>query len=177
WLETPLSTLKRNLSRFYAACKIVTPRADEVRAAPLASVLEALGTSDPTFTTSLLRSAFLGHKPLPGLMVLAVTRLRIPTVWQDRKKMWHLHALVSALKLALQFSKGEGMEELDSSRKTFRYSAGRLLAVLEQAQLRSANFRLNSTIVDRFYGSASTTPAYVFAPLIKPATVAHLKDA
>lgn len=177
WLETPLSKLKRNLTRFHSACKVVTPKGDGALAAPLASVLEALGTSDPGLTTGLLRSAFQGHQPQSGLLVLSVTRLRNPAVWRDPKKMWVLHSLISALKLALQFAKGEGMEELDLNRKTFPYSAGRLLAVLEQAQLRSANFRLNSTIVDRYYGSASTTPAYVFAPLIKTATVAHLKDA
>ena len=52
--------------------------------------------------------------------------------------------------------------------------SGKLFAVLEEIQLRSARWNINSTIVDRFYGSASTAPASVFGNLIKNATSAHL---
>ena len=45
------------------------------------------------------------------------------------------------------------------------YRLGRLLAVLERLQ-GEANRNLNKTIVDRYYGAASTRPVTVFPSLI-----------
>jgi len=45
------------------------------------------------------------------------------------------------------------------------YRLGRLLAVLERLQ-GQANNNLNKTIVDRYYGAASTRPVTVFPSLI-----------
>ena len=47
------------------------------------------------------------------------------------------------------------------------YLLGRLFALLEIAQQDSADTKLNATIVDRCYGTASTTPAAIFPMLIK----------
>lgn len=52
------------------------------------------------------------------------------------------------------------------------YSCGRLLAVLEATQ-RAALGKTNTTLVDRFYGTASTAPASVFGTLLKESQ-AHL---
>ncbi len=45
------------------------------------------------------------------------------------------------------------------------YACGRLLAELESIQ-RAALGRINATITDRYYGSASSTPASVFGMLV-----------
>ena len=56
------------------------------------------------------------------------------------------------------------------------YNCGVLLAILEAIQRRasSSGRGVNTTMVDRFYGAASTAPATVFANLINMATKAHL---
>lgn len=56
------------------------------------------------------------------------------------------------------------------------YNCGVLLAILEAVQRRtsSSGRGVNTTLVDRFYGAASTAPATVFANLINMATKAHL---
>ena len=64
------------------------------------------------------------------------------------------------------------MVQLDSGNTDQAYLCGRLLAVLERAQ-RSAIRNLNTTIVDRFYGTASTAPQSVFSRLIRGSR-AHL---
>jgi CRISPR-associated protein Csd1 len=46
------------------------------------------------------------------------------------------------------------------------YHCGRLLAVLEEAQ-RAALPRVTNTIVDRFFGTASSAPATVFGRLLR----------
>ncbi|KPD01741.1 CRISPR-associated protein [Geobacillus sp. BCO2] len=54
------------------------------------------------------------------------------------------------------------------------YICGRLLAVLEEIQRRALGYRIGSTIVDRFYGAASTAPASTFGSLLRLSTTAHL---
>jgi CRISPR-associated protein Csd1 len=61
--------------------------------------------------------------------------------------------------------------ELDKGNTNPAYLCGRLLAELEAIQRASINPK--ATIVDRFYGSASTAPASVFGNLMR-GTQAHL---
>lgn len=56
------------------------------------------------------------------------------------------------------------MEELDTSYPNVAYQLGRLLAVLDDIQ--SSVMKVNSTLVDRFYGSMSTTPKSVWGRLM-----------
>ena len=64
------------------------------------------------------------------------------------------------------------MSELDLSNRTPAYLCGRLLAEVEAAQ-RAAILGAKATVVDRFYGAASTAPASVFGNLLR-GTQAHL---
>lgn len=67
-------------------------------------------------------------------------------------------------------------EELDMSQEEPAYRLGCLFAALERIQEQSAGGpgKLNSTIRDRYYGAASTTPVAVFTTLIRLKN-AHLK--
>ena len=64
------------------------------------------------------------------------------------------------------------MVQLDESNQTPAYLCGRLLAVLERTQ-RLAISGAGTTLVDRYYGTASTAPASVFGSLLTGAQ-AHL---
>ena len=55
---------------------------------------------------------------------------------------------------------------LDKDNKNVAYLLGRLFAVLEKAQ-QEAIPGANTTIKDRFYGSASSTPRIVFPQLLR----------
>ncbi len=63
---------------------------------------------------------------------------------------------------------------LDPNNKNVAYRLGRLFAVLEKIQY-DANPNLNSTIRDRYYNAASTTPVTVFTTLLRLKN-AHLKQ-
>jgi CRISPR-associated protein Csd1 len=67
-------------------------------------------------------------------------------------------------------------EELDMNQEEPAYRLGRLFATLERIQEQSAGGpgKLNSTIRDRYYGAASTTPVAVFTTLLRLKN-AHLK--
>ena len=62
---------------------------------------------------------------------------------------------------------------LDPACNAPAYRLGRLFAVLEKLQY-SALGKINATIVDRFYGAASTRPGTVFPQLLKLAQ-SHVK--
>jgi CRISPR-associated protein Csd1 len=61
------------------------------------------------------------------------------------------------------------MLELQPNHPESAYHCGRLLAMLELIQRRATDSQLNTTLVDRFYGAASSTPATVFGALIRGA--------
>lgn len=60
------------------------------------------------------------------------------------------------------------MEQLDLENPSSAYRCGRLLSILERAQ-ELALPGINTTIVDRFFGTASTAPASVFSRLVRGA--------
>lgn len=55
----------------------------------------------------------------------------------------------------------------DPNRQDIGYVLGALFAMLEKVQEDSSESKINATIKDRYYGSASSTPLTVFATLIK----------
>ena len=54
------------------------------------------------------------------------------------------------------------------------YQLGRLFSVLEAIQLKASNYEINTTIKDKYFNSASATPAVVFPGLVNLAQK-HLK--
>ena len=54
---------------------------------------------------------------------------------------------------------------LDTTNTDAAYCCGRAFAMLEKTQTDSADGELNTTIKDRYFSSASTTPALVFPRL------------
>mgnify|MGYP003536448019 FL=1 len=144
---------------------------------PVGALVQALGDGNPGLVRGLLRTAYLGTPP-PHALSLAIHLLRNPkTLTPEEREGWgRLHALVAALKLWLFYGKEEAkrMAELDKERKNPAYLSGRLLAVLEEAQKRASSYTLRRTLVDRFYGAASTTPAATFGVLLRLSTTAHL---
>lgn len=176
WFSVSIDDLKRNLSAFLEGGRIVSSWGDNVRSQSIATMLNAMGASDPNLTRGLLRTAYRGGLPPYGLQATALRRVRNPKVLSEPREAWRLHALVSALKLSLYYGKEEAMsmQQLNTDHRGSAYLCGRLLAALEEAQLRAANFRLNRTLVDRFYGSATTAPASTFGGLLKLSTTAHL---
>jgi len=65
------------------------------------------------------------------------------------------------------FNNYEGVSfELDINQSSIGYQLGRLFATLERIQ-EEANPGINSTITERFYGAACSTPVTVFANLLR----------
>lgn len=144
---------------------------------------------DPDLTRKLIRCMFTGTKPPQALLIRALHCFRIPDPptdndQQHERQMLRRMALAAAMKLVLTYDRSEqeerAMEERHTEydddsdyKKQSPYLCGCLLAILEAIQARPGK-KVNTTLVDRFYGAASTAPAMVFGNLINMATKAHL---
>lgn len=192
WVEVSLESLRRNLSAFVRGQCVVDPSGMESGAFSLPSLLKGIEadgsgqpgkvkTDGPGLIRSLLRTAYLGTPPPWELLEMAVLRFRVPD--KPTKKRTEIeaqarrrHALVAAMKLVLTYNREEAktLEKLDPTRDEPAYLCGRLLAILEEIQQRASGWKLNTTLVDRFYGAASTAPASTFGTLISQAQTGHL---
>lgn len=177
WLDSTVGEARRHLALWFQRQAIVGTYGEP--ATPLrlftlasATVRDASKDLAPPTPRALLRSALTGG-PLPlDLLALAVRRNHAEQgVTRPRAALIKL-VLVSQPGLLpaglpaaqLEFT----MVQLDPQHPRPAYHCGRLLAVLEQAQ-RAAIPGINATIVDRFFGTASTAPGSVFPRLIRGA--------
>jgi CRISPR-associated protein Csd1 len=151
--------------------------------------IAALG---PDVMRKLIRCIYTGTVPPVVLLARAVRCFRVPNPPTDdtpqgreqrERQMSRLMSIAAAMKLILTYDKGgkeqKAMEKLKTEHDDVSeykhkapYNCGVLLAIMEAAQRRAIG--VNTTIVERFYGVASTAPASVFGYLINTATKAHL---
>ena len=180
WIDASLEGLKKSMSRFLGAMRIVSPRGDIPKPHSISQLLQALESHNPNHLRGLLRTAYAGHPPPPGLKQAAIPVLRNAHVLNDPKQAWRHQGLVALIKLVMFYGNEEearNMEKLNAQRKHPAYLSGRLLAVLEEAQKRSQGYNINRTLVEKFYGAASTAPAATFGMLMRTAAVSHLQKA
>lgn len=173
WLETTVPRAEENLRRWFTAQRIVNARGEPANPTgvyPLAASAyrDANKEMVPSVPASLLRAALMGGRLPEDLLARAVRRTRAEgDVTRPRAAL---------IKMVLEYGGGERMaEKLESLNPEGRdpaYNCGRLLAQLEQLQ-RTAIPGVKATIVDRYYGAASSTPASVFGTLMRGHT-AHI---
>lgn len=178
WIETSVVTVQQHLQRFFWLQRIQLPEREpdyfslqflinatmnrKSKEKPVAQVGEAL-----------MHIALHGGSLPASLMYRALQRIRA-----TRKVQPEQAALIKMVLLSQQDSSGVNYEK-DMTMATHNeeetnvaYLCGRLLAQLDYIQYRALG-RVNATIVDRFYGTASTAPAVVFPRLVKGA-IPHL---
>lgn len=189
WLQLGAAKVKGNLAAYFKATRLVNVYNAENYPYTVQQLLELLGEAEPNVSRDLIRAIFVGEQPPFSLFQMAVRRLRISGAREgslasnnEGKKKKGLSAaevwqrLCTIIKLYLTYGKDdvEIMSRLNQEREDLAYQSGRLLAVLEEIQRRAASGRLSSTLVERYYGSSSTSPQMIFPTLINMATKAHM---
>ena len=169
WLDTTVGEVKDHLAGWFSLQRIVGPYGEEPQplglyALAAATVRDAQKELAPPTPRSLLRSALTGTPLPPVLLYQAVRRNRAEQgITRPRA------ALIKLVLLSNQTTdKEDSMVQLDQDNPRPAYRCGRLLAVLEQIQ-HQAIPSAGQTIVDRFFGTASSAPASVFGRLIRGA--------
>jgi len=187
WLETTVSYVKENVVRWFRFQRIVDsytgaeglpfPLKGYLRKdnrwvsgiiddlAPLIRMRRDLDNLSPNVPKVFLHFAFKGGLLPEWLLYQAVNRNRMEqNVTRSRAS---IIKMVMLSKNNKNNEEGE-MECLDLENRNPAYLCGRLLGVLEIVQVEAFKpSTINSTIVDRFYGTASSAPASVFGRLLR----------
>jgi CRISPR-associated protein Csd1 len=171
WLTSTLADAYRSLAEYFRAHAIAAPDGGEpmrysIRRLASAMVRDPQKQQAPRGDVAAMMRFALAGTPLPlDLLNQAVLRCRAEQgVRRDRAAL--IKMVFSSR--SETFNEGGRMEQLNPDERTPAYLCGRLLAVLDSVQ-RQALGNPNTTIIDRFYGSASATPASVFGTLMRGA--------
>lgn len=175
WIDTTVGEAKRNIARFFAMQELVDWDGDEGKFLPFIwianSTVHEKGTPPPQVGKSLIRFAFAGD-PLPlDLLFLAVHRNRAEQRVTRPRAV--LIKMVLGSRGLIPMEEPGVMTGLDPNDVHPAYLCGRLLETLGQIQY-AALGQTNTTVVSRYYGTASASPQTVFPTLIKLAN-AHLR--
>ncbi len=174
WLGSTIGVAKRNLARFFRLQRLLGNDGQEDRPYgifPLAAALfhDPRKEMPPNVLHSLLHFALQGGPLSHWLFFLAVKRCRAERAVTRPRAILLKMGLLSVPGNGL---KEERMERLDPELTTPAYLCGRLFAVLENLQ-KTAVPRLAATLIDQFYGIASSAPASIFGKILR-GSQAHL---
>lgn len=114
----------------------------------------------PLLAGPLLEAVITGHRYPEGLYATVIRRVTTDRVVNYPRACVIKGYLVRNLRKELSMS-------LDTSRPEPAYRLGRLFAALEKTQLQAHDDKINVTIRDSFYGTASATPRAVFPRLMR----------
>jgi len=172
WIDTTVGEVQRRLARYFVLQELVEWDGAPGHPLPVwrlanATVRQGGHEEVPANVPSALLGLALGGKRLPlDLLYQAVRRNRAEQgVRRER-------AVLIKMVLGSREGGAETMGELNADNHDPAYLCGRLLAVLEEIQRRALG-STNATIIDKFYGTASSAPASVFGNLLDGAQ-AHL---
>lgn len=132
----------------------------------------------PLLSGLLMKAILTGERYPSNLLSIIINRIHAEQSLKDKKtgkpieNITYLRASMIKAYI-MRNSKFQNKEErevismsLNKEEKNIGYRLGRLFAILEKAQ-KDAVPSANTTIKDRFYGSASATPAIVFPQLLR----------
>jgi len=178
WIDTTVGTVKRKLADWFRYQCIVDYAGEGRRYFGVRMLAEAMVRNPRDVTArsyrTLLRCALAGT-PVPMEFLEATIRRTVAA-----QEITPVQAAL--VKLVLSGNEAEDqtteiqegtMVHLEPHHPNAAYHCGRLLSVLEYVQRRALG-EVNAGVVERFYGSASSTPASVFGMIID-LTHKHLK--
>jgi len=130
----------------------------------------------PQLAGAMMRAVLTGSRYPRTLLSAAITRMRADKNVSSLRVALCKAVLARDLRLNVKGIETEIPVSLDKNDPAPSYRLGRLFSVLESIQNAALGDKLNSTIRDRYYGSASATPALVF-PLLMRGAQNHLSKA
>ena len=173
WHETTVAALSESIAAWYDDLQMVrgenSPYPEYMPLPRLLGnlVLDGKMENLPSDLIAQVTDAALNNRVLPVSLLQAALRRNKA----EQKITYGRASLLKAyINRAIRAGRLKNMKELtmslDRNRQDIGYVLGRLFAVLEKTQA-EANPGLNTTIADRYFGSASSTPIAVFGTLMR----------
>ncbi|MCH9692858.1 MAG: type I-C CRISPR-associated protein Cas8c/Csd1 [Gammaproteobacteria bacterium] len=123
----------------------------------------------PHLAGEMTRAILTGRRYPSNLLSNLIMRMRADGAISSLRVALCKAVLSRAMRLANKPKKKEIPMSLDTDNTEPGYLLGRLFAALESVQQLALGDKVNATIRDRYYGSASATPAIVFPVLVRNA--------
>lgn len=187
WLESTVPEVRRHVAEWFEDLGIVSPDGAGVKRdfkfyALLYGMVRAdLEEMSPQLPTQLLHGALRGRSiPLPqSALAAALRRQQIEPRGEDAMRNAVIVARLALIKACLlrspdsqnyntQTKDNTMTEALNPESRDSAYLCGRLFAVFDELQSAALN-NVNAGVVERYYASASTTPALVMGRLFRNA--------
>lgn len=174
WIETSLPEFRKAIMQWFCDIAIVEYNYDlkrhQTHYSRLYDLAKCCQNEKENKQTTLSRvachlwNAALKNNPLPiGILTAVLKRINVDGkgVTPDRAALIRI--------LLNRNNKGGLMiqEQLDPDNDTIAYNSGRIFAVLESVQRAALGKNINAGVRERFFSSASTTPASAFGRLLK----------
>lgn len=190
WFQEPLDKAIEHLHNWFTDLKIEVPHRTESKVSkkseasgkktefhPLAIYWLACTTVReakdllPDVTTQLYRAALEGTAPSVALIKPILDQFHSKLIRDENYKLLYDHSRFALLKLILNRQPNRIMEikpELTADTEDAAYNCGRLLAILSTAQSKAHDYKLEgSGVAERYFGTASVSPASVFPLLLR----------
>lgn len=171
YVQTTVRDVGANLSAYFQAQRIVESNGQLGHPLGLYALAASLYREPKREMVASVPVTLLGlalkRAPLPFAFLRQLAARN-----RAERRVTRPRAALTKMTLSSLKEEMNGMEQLDRDRPEASYHLGRLMAVLEDIQ-KGALPKVKSTVVDRFYGSFSTTPSGVFGRLMQ-STQAHL---
>jgi CRISPR-associated protein Csd1 len=167
WFEDDFGTLAKHYERFLSDLRLEpTDRDPAIALWKYLRETAVLGKAEnvpPNLAGEWMRSILTGTRYPMTLLTNVLMRIRSDHEINARR----VSILRALLIRNLHYSEQEAPVAFDPDNRNKGYLLGRLFAVYEQIQSAALGSKVNATIKDKFYGSASAQPRKVFAMLEK----------
>lgn len=175
WIDTTVGEAQRRLARYFMLQELVDWNGAATTYLPMSwianSTVHEKGTPAPNVGRSLLRLAFGGDALPLDLLYQAVRRNRAEQAVRRERAV--LIKMVLGSRGLIKMEERGVMTGLDPKDDHPAYLCGRLLETLSQIQFVALG-QTNTTVVSRYYGTASASPQTVFPSLLRTSG-AHLR--
>ncbi len=175
--ETTLDSVKANLGQWFQRLEIIGLDGRQARPVGIyrlaGSLYRDANKEMPAHVPTALVTAALAGRPIPeyilGLAVKRNLAMQGP-YFEFNKNMLLSLERIALIKAILEQGGDKELSALNEHHQDPAYHCGRLLAVLESIQRYSAlPAKLNSTLVDRYYGAACCSPGSILGTLVNNA--------
>jgi CRISPR-associated protein Csd1 len=191
WLQQPLDQAIQNFHDWFADLELDVPPKPEPKAGkktktsgkatefhPLSIYWLACTTVRdakdllPDVPAQLYRAALEGSAPPVSLLTPILNQLHSKLVSDENYQLLYDQSRFALLKLILNRNRKKNIMEiktqLTADTDDPAYNCGRLLSVFNETQKKAHEYGLKgATVSEKYFGTASTSPAYVFPYLVK----------